>query len=126
MGRPKKPTILKLANGSLRHNPSRRNPGEPAPTRGIGPAPERLTAEQRETWDEIVRICFAGVLGESDRIALEMIVVLLVEFRTGFADMNGAKMKLLESLMGRFGLTPSDRTKIVVRKAPPKNPFVGM
>jgi len=126
MGRPAKPTALKLANGSARHDPGRVNHDEPVVTRGIGPAPERLTAEQRETWDEIVRICFAGVLGESDRIALEMIVVLLVEFRNGFADMNAAKMKLLESLMGRFGLTPSDRTKIVVRKAPTKNAFADL
>jgi len=126
VGRPKKPTILKLANGSLRHNPSRRNPGEPAPTRGIGPAPERLTAEQREAWDEVVGICYPGVLGDSDRIILEMIACLLTEFRANPVEFNGARITALVSMLGRLGLSPADRAKVSAPTLKKQNPFADL
>lgn len=123
MARPKKPTALKVAAGTDKRNKQRNNPNEPAPTRGIGPAPKHLEDDQKKIWDELVGIMYAGVLGEADRIAFEIMVVLLHDFRSCYLDFSGAKLARLEGLLARFGMTPADRTKIVVPKGGKQNPF---
>lgn len=123
MGAPKKPTALRELHGTLNRNKDRNNPGEPVPTKGIGPAPEHLNEMQSQAWDEIVGMMYPGVLGEADRIALEIMAKLLVDFRTNYEDFTGAKLARLEGMLARFGMTPSDRTKIVVPKGEKKNPF---
>ena len=66
---------------------------------------------------------YAGVLGEGDKMAFEMLVRLIHEMRTAFEDMNGAKLSQLNSLLSKFGMTPSDRTTIDVPKEKKINPF---
>jgi hypothetical protein len=126
MARPRKPTNVLELKGAFKKDPQRKRPSEPVPTGGIGPAPSALPAKLRVIWDEVVAICPPGVLGNSDRIALEALVRLLNEFRTDYAEFSGARMSQLVSLMGRFGLTPSDRSKIVVPKGKEKNPFANL
>ena len=123
MARPPKPTALKELNGSARHDPQRINRNEPKPARGIGPANSSLNEQQQAIWDEVVGISYAGVLGEADRIALEMMCRLIYEMRNDFEEMSAAKITQLSTLLGRFGMTPSDRSKIVIPKAEKKNPF---
>lgn len=122
----RKPTALKRIQGTDRDHKSRQNPDEPTPARGIGPAHKALTKYEKEIWDEIVGISYKGVLGEADRIALEMMCRLVAEMRLDFVEMTAAKITQLSQLIGRFGMTPSDRTKIVVPKEQNKNPFDGM
>ena len=126
MGAPRKPTALKQVQGTDQKNKDRLNPDEPSPTRGIGPAHKTLSGYEQEIWDEIVGISYRGVLGEADRIALEMMCRLVAEMRLDFVEMTAAKITQLSQLIGRFGMTPSDRTKIVVPKEQNKNPFDGM
>lgn len=123
MARPKKPTALKELNGSAKHDPQRINKNEPVPSRGIGPPASILSKYEQDVWDEVVGQMYAGVLGEADRIALEMMCRLIAEMRLNFEEMTAAKITQLSQLLGRFGMTPSDRTKIVVPKAESKNPF---
>ena len=123
MARPRKPTNVLQMKGAFKKNPGRKRASEPVPTGGIGPAPEALSKRQRTIWDEIVAICPPGVLGNTDRIALEALVRLLEEFRHNYVEFPGSRMSQLVSLMGRFGLTPSDRSKIIVPKGKGKNPF---
>lgn len=123
MARPRKPTNVIELKGGFKKNPQRKRPDEPVPTAGIGPAPAALKPAHKAIWDEIVAICPPGVLGNSDRIALEALVRLLHDFRTNFDEFPGSRMSQLVSLMGRFGLTPSDRSKVIVPKAKGKNPF---
>lgn len=122
----RKPTALKRIQGTDRDHKSRQNPDEPTPSRGIGPAHKTLTEYEKEIWDEIVGISYKGVLGEADRLALEMMCRLVAEMRLDFVEMTAAKITQLSQLIGRFGMTPSDRTKIVVPKEQNKNPFDGM
>jgi len=128
MGAPTKPMALRELHGTANRNKQRNNDDVPVPTNGIGPAVRpgsgsNLNEGEQAIWDEIVSISYAGVLGEADRIALEMMCKLVYEMRTGFADMTAAKLTQLSSLLGRFGMTPSDRTKITVPKAEKKNSF---
>ena len=128
MGRPKKPMVVRELHGTAHRNKQRNNDDAPVAKNGIGPAVRpmsgsNLNAQEQAIWDEIVSISYVGVLGEADRIGLEMMCRLVHEMRTDFTEMTAAKLTQLSNLLGRFGMTPSDRTKIVVPKAEKKNPF---
>lgn len=126
MGAPRKPSVLKAIQGTDKQHPARVNKSEPTPTRGIGPAHDSLTEYEADVWDEIVGISYRGVLGEADRIALEMMCRLTAEMRLDYTEFSAAKLTQLSQLCGRFGMTPSDRTKIVIPKEQNVNAFEGM
>ena len=123
MGAPKKPMELRELHGTAHRNKQRNNDSAPIKTRGIGEPPDYLSEDQKKIWDEVVSNMYAGVLGEGDKMAFEMLVRLIHEMRTNFSEMPGAKLSQLNSLLSKFGMTPSDRTKIVVPKEKKKNPF---
>lgn len=125
MGRHALPTSIKEARGSFKNHPERRPDGEFVPTGGIGPAPDSLVVEA-EIWDEIVGTLPAGILGDTDRVALETMCKLIFKMRYDFDNMTAAQLGKLETFLARFGMTPADRTKIVMPKAKPKNSFEGM
>ena len=126
MPQPRKPKALRELQGTIKDHPGRQNQNQPEPTRGIGPANSTLTEYEREIWDEVVGISYRGVLGEADRIALEMMCRLIAEMRLNFEEMTAAKITQLSTLLGRFGMTPSDRTKISIPQEKNKNAFEGM
>lgn len=130
MGVPKKPTALKEIQGTAHRNKQRQNPDEPVPTRGIGPAPVHFGEAHQKIWDEVVGVMYAGVLGEADRIALEIMVMLIHRLRWAdgevYQPLNGAELARLTGLLSQFGMTPADRTKIAVPKTKKSNPFEGM
>ena len=126
MGAPRKPSALKAMQGTDKQHPARMNNNEPVPVRGIGPNHSSLNEYEAAIWDEVVGISYAGVLGEADRIALEMMCRLIAEMRLDFEEMTAAKITQLSQLLGRFGMTPSDRTKIVIPKGEKQNPFEEM
>lgn len=95
------------------------------PTTGIGEAPRRFTKRQREIWDEVVAICAPGVLANSHRLALDELV-LLEEKRRYAEKMDSTDRNLWSSLIGRFGLTPSEISKVAVAKGKEKNPFADL
>ena len=122
----RKPTAIKKILGTDKDHKSRQNQNEPVPVRGIGPNHSSLNEYEAAIWDEVVGISYAGVLGEADRIALEMMCRLIAEMRLDFEEMTAAKITQLSQLLGRFGMTPSDRTKIVIPKSEKQNPFEEM
>ena len=133
MGNPRKPQALRELHGTAKDHPGRQNQNQPEVTRGIGPAPDHFTELQSDTWDYLVSVMFAGVLAESDRPTMEMMSILFYRFRHGDYEensvcpaLNGVELSRLDSLMGRYGMTPSDRTKIVVPKQEKTNPFDDM
>jgi hypothetical protein len=130
MGAHKKPTEIRELHGTHNRNKHRDNPNQPKAEGGIGPAPKHFTEQQVECWDYLVGCMFIGVMGKSDRPTMEMMSVLFHRFRYGEYDkeavipaLNGAELSRLDSLLGRYGMTPSDRSKIVVPKEDDKNEF---
>lgn len=119
------PTAIKEARGSFKNHPERRPDGEMMPLGGIGPAPLSLTVEA-EIWDEVVGLMPPGVLGNTDRLALETMCKLIFKMRYDFDNMTAAQLGKLETFLARFGMTPCDRTKIIVPKGKPSNSFEGM
>lgn len=125
MGRHALPTSIKEARGSYKNHPERRPDGELQPLEGIGPAPDSLVVEAF-IWDEVVEMLPAGVLGNTDRVALETMCKLIFKMRFDFDNMTAAQLGKLETFLARFGMTPADRSKIVMPKKKDSNPFDGM
>lgn len=53
-----------------------------------------------------------GVLGNSDRLALEILCHLIIQFRKNPTEFASMKLSRMEAIMGKFGMTPADRNKI--------------
>jgi phage terminase small subunit len=126
MGRPRKPTNILQLKGAFKANPSRRRArdSEPVPKAGIGPAPDYLSEAEKQAWDYLVGIVPNGVLFDSDRVHLEMTSRLMAEFRSG--EMKTDRIRLLSTMVGKIGLNPSDRSKVLVPEGKAKNPFASL
>ncbi len=118
MGRIPVPTEILDAKGSFLKHPERRRPNEPQETRPLGNAPKYLTAEQKKLWGEIAHNLPPGVGKVSDRFAFEMLVRLMAKERAD--SINNNQRRQLIKLLGSFGMTPADRSKISV-ESPPLN-----
>lgn len=114
MGRNKTPSNLLELRGAMTAKKRRERAHEPAPNGEVGSPPEHLTDAQRAAWSEIKGNAPVGVFAKSDRIALELAAVLLTEFREDPKEMITSRMARLDSLLSRFGMTPSDRARVQV------------
>ena len=110
----RKPTAVLEASGAFKSNPSRRRQREPDSGRGVGPAPADMSDAQKATWNEIVADCAAGVFQSGDRVMLEALVVLVDLFRRDREAFSGRKHQQMMALLVRCGMTPADRSRIVV------------
>ena len=118
-GRPPKPHRLKVIQGTFRKD---RAKNEPNPTAPIGGPPVHLDVQVAQCWREIVETCADRVLTYADRIAVELAASLLFEYRIN-ARFSVMKLNMLITLLGKFGMTPSDRGKINLPGKPTKNKF---
>jgi phage terminase small subunit len=116
MGRIPVPTEILDARGSFLKHPERRRPNEPQETRLLGNAPRCLTAEQKKLWGEISHNLPPGVGKVSDRHAFEMLVRLMAKERAD--SINNNERGQLIKLLGSFGMTPADRSKISIDSTP--------
>jgi hypothetical protein len=123
----RKPTAKLEAGGAFKNHPSRARKREPNTGRGIGPAPDHLAEDERKVWDEIVGNCAAGVYQSSDRPMMEMLCRLFADFRRDPAGFGGRKYQTLVTLLSRCGMTPSDRSRVMVGPdEPEEKPKVGL
>lgn len=124
MARPRKPTALHLINGTIEHNRKRfaDRANEPHDDRVLGPPPKKMGRGERAAWLEIEQL--APWLTYPDRIAVEVAACLLAQFRqSGVNFISPAKLARLETMLGRLGLTPSDRSKVSAPGRKPGNAF---
>ncbi len=117
MARPRTPLNIIKMRGSDKVNPGRfkdrENQMQPE---SIGRVPNHLKPEYKKIWKEIANHLPAGTIAATDRIALETLCKLIFVMRFDFENMTAAQLGKLESLLGRFGMTPSDRSKVIVPK----------
>lgn len=137
-GRPRKPTKLLLLNGAQHRNPGRlkgrASKGKDGawaedvqPEEGLGEPPDYFDEAQQARWRDLIAITPAGVLTKMDRPAAELLCKLWSRSRRGEASV--AQERLLATLFGKFGLTPSERSKVGgggSAKKKPTNPFEGL
>lgn len=128
-GRPRTPTSLLLIQGAYAAHPERAaaRKDEPAPKSGVGDAPKAMKVAARKCWDYLVEIAPEGVLGDSDRAYLEVAAELLaLKRRVGVERMESAKLNRLETMLGKLGLNPADRSRVSIERRKPKNSFEGI
>ena len=125
MPQPRVPTNILKLRGADKKNPKRmKNRGtEPNPKGPLGSPPRHLDGLQKKCWRELVKIAPAGVFANCDRWAVEIACVLMAEFRAAPQMMSGARLSRLDSLLGRFGIVPADRSRVSVPVPKEKNPF---
>lgn len=126
MPRARTPTNVLELSGAFKKNPKRgrERADEPEPKAGIGPAPEWLGDAERKAWDYIVGCVMPGVLGDSDRVYLEVAAELLALKRAvGVMEMESAKLNRLEMMLGKLGMNPADRSRVKGKPVEKSNPF---
>ena len=123
MSRPRTPTRVLEARGAFRKNPQRRRDGEPECTDPLGAPPEHLAEGEARCWHELAENAPVGVLTRSDRHSVEVAACLLAEFRVDRAAFNAARISKLQTLLGSFGMNPSDRASLSIPKPKAENPF---
>lgn len=109
--------------GAFKKDPqrARARENEPKDDRKLGSCPKHLDPAQRKAWREIVRTAIPGVLTAADSITVEMAARLVAKMRAGTITVT--EMQSLKGLMGAMGMTPADRSKIIMPKPKDANPF---
>lgn len=133
MARPRTPTNVLEMRGAFAKNPQRARPDEPEALGVIGPAPDHFELDQVAAWNEITSSCHAGVLCRADRLAVEQAACLLemsrrrpIKLDSGdmqYPEMKSSDRTMLIGLLARFGMTPSDRSKVTAPKKETANAF---
>lgn len=125
-GRPRTPTNILDGRGSFKNHPERRKDraDEPIVTEPIPDVPKRFTKDQKQAWRDITTQCAAGVLTKADAIAVEIAAGLLARHRQ--TPLTGSDLSQLTTLLGKFGMTPSERSKVSGVQQKKQNPFSGL
>ena len=125
MGRPRTPTNILKLRGAEKVNPGRlkARENEPINKTPIGKPPRFLTAIEKKTFNEIVKFSIDGVLGEADRIGVEMAARLLVKCRDIDEPASAAEQNLLFKYLSQFGFLAADRSKLSIPPTKKKNIF---
>ncbi|KQW36513.1 hypothetical protein ASC76_17765 [Rhizobacter sp. Root404] len=69
-----------------------------------------MRPDQRAAWLELDRL--APWLAHADRIAVEVTATLIATFRVAGSSMAPPLFTRMETMLGRLGLTPADRSKV--------------
>ena len=117
--------IAKLKGADKKH-PERYRNSIPKSKLPLGEPPKHLTDEAVETWWEISFYAIPGVLTGADRLMLETLANHLAEYRKAPNDYPVSKTNQLINTLGRFGMSPSDRTKLGQPLKPKDNPFANL
>ncbi len=113
MPTPRKTLAQLAASGTLAKNVGRykkRIDAQSTPNKPIGKAPVHLTPQERGIWAELIKSAPSGLLQKSDRLAVEVVVKLVGRMRG--PDAKTSDFAALSNLLGRLGLSPTDRLKM--------------
>lgn len=137
MGRPRKPTALKLVDGTVRADRENGNEPEPMLLNDLEP-PAHLDPRAAAVWNELAPMLRRlQVLTEADVIAFEMLCDAVADYRYARivrgdefvtrSPKTGSEMlsqwllagsvagKRAETFMSKFGLDPVSRSRIMVQ-----------
>ena len=132
-GRKKKPTALKLVQGTAR--PDRENVNEPKPEVAIPEPPPNLTGEALAEWNRLsVELYNLGMLTKVDRAALAAYCVLWARwvdaearineqtlvlkskdgqpYQNPFLGIANRALEMMRKYASEFGLTPASRSRV--------------
>lgn len=115
-GRKPTPTAVLDLKGATKHNPGRYadRRDEPKPDGALPEPPDYFDDGRRAIWNELYGQIALGVVTIQDAMAFEVLVNMVAEYRRDPIRMSATKVMNLISMLARFGMTPSDRTRIKV------------
>ena len=114
MGRTPYPKAVLRLKGVEKNHPERlrARENEPGNINPVGDPPDNLSKPERAIWVRIVEESITGVLGQADRIAVELACKLYVRVDEGTA--TGVDYNQLIKLLSQFGMTPADRSRLSI------------
>lgn len=142
-GRPRKPQEQKILEGTDRHDRTLENTMTPPRPENLPTAPKEMDAETAANFNRMSEMLFnCRVLKVSDFEALVQLARSITTMNTAFEEMNGNEVVKTKSgqlmrnpwtavyndaftrfkeMASRFGLTPSDRQKIIAEPIKKEN-----
>jgi hypothetical protein len=117
VGRHKISNSVLRAQGAFKHRPGRDTGDGPLNDSPLGNPPENFTADMRATWLDMARICPEGVLSEAERPIITnfcRIEADIVRKMAEGVDVPSALYARQESILGKLGMTPGDRSRVGV------------
>lgn len=140
-GRPPKPTHLKLLEGNPGHRPLNEDEPKPEPRKRTPAPPSTLGKIGKKEWRRLARdLVDKGVMTDWDLAAFHAYCFSYERFRDAeaklaqygdiittpngmlqqspYIGMANRALEQMNRFLGKFGLSPSDRVKIQVTRAP--------
>lgn len=107
--------------GAFKKHPERaaERENEPIVVEPLGDPPKSFEGDKLQAWNDIVSTAPSGVLTKADRLAVEIAAGLLARHR--IMPITGTDLSQLAGFLGKFGMTPSERSKVSVA-VPTKKP----
>ena len=121
MGRPRKPTAHLELVGAFKKNPQRTREGEPVSDESALPHPE-MSENGRKAFAFLMETAVPGVLQKMDSAYLALTCELLGDIWHG-GNRNTADYKKAADMLAKLGMTPTERSKVVVAKKEKPNKF---
>ena len=115
MARPKKPTAHLELVGAFKKDPQRKRESEPVCDEPPVIPDDTLTEDGRRAWDFLVETAVPGVLTGMDSAYLALCANALGKVWAD-KDCTITDMKNAGLMLGKLGMTPSDRSNVVVPK----------
>jgi hypothetical protein len=117
MARNRTATSVLKQRGAFEKNPQRGRDREfePIPKAILGNPHKCLTELQVECWRELVAMAPDGVLMDSDAWAVEIASRVMAKLRQD-GELPSTQWAILISALAKMGLTPADRSKVMIQK----------
>jgi hypothetical protein len=126
-GRPRTPTKILEMRGAFKANPQRlaQRENEPSDLPDLAwDAPADLSQSDRDSWGYLRPKQIPGVAKQSDEPAFRLLVSLWSKKIIG--ALLPPESKQIEALLGKFGGTPSERSKVSAGPKPKVNKFANI
>ena len=115
MPQPRTATALLDARGAFKNHPERKRVDPKVSNPFPEVAPSHLNPLEVKCWHELRKSAPDGVLTAADVEMVNVAAGLVAESRSDFKGMATARIGQLVTILGRFGMSPSDRAKLATK-----------
>ena len=121
MARPRKPTAILELVGAFKHDPGRKRDHEVHCSEDVMLPPVDLDPDAMQAWEFLVECAVPGVLTKMDSTYLALVAKAVSVAWKPEAKID--EMYKAGNMLGKLGMTPSDRSKVIVPRAKDVNPY---
>jgi len=121
MARPRKPTAQLELVGAFDKNPQRTRNSEPMCDEEVIQPPVELDEDALVAWNFLVECSVPGILTRLDSTYLALVAKAVAKAWQPDAKID--EMYKAGNMLGKLGMTPSDRSKVVVPRKKEVNPY---